>query len=109
MYYRHDDSHKQDDAEEDKRKGTRFLFDLTLDRMGPVQLDGLHRPQEAGGRLDLVVRTEASLSQAMQKTMRSAYINALEKAKVVGELSFQDKPDKFVKIDLPHKANQIVI
>ena len=37
----------------------------------------------------------------MQQTMRQRYINAIEQNNLVGELSFQNKPDKFLKIEMP--------
>jgi len=68
--------------------------------MGNVQLDGLH----SLGRLDLIARTEKAFSQKMQKAMLSIYINALEQANLVGQLSFQSKPDQFIKIEIPRET-----
>jgi hypothetical protein len=99
LFYRHDGG-GQDNEDQNNKKGTRFLFDLTLDKMGPVQLDGLHRPKEAGGRLDLVVRTQKPLSASMQNAMRLAYINALNQTDVIGEILFQGEAEKFVNIDI---------
>lgn len=104
LYYRHDHPHQQEERDQEKLKGTRFIFDLNLERMGPVQLDGLHRPQESGGRLDLVVRTENALSPVMQSAMRKAYINALIKAGVTGEISFQGSLERFIKIENTEKT-----
>lgn len=97
LYYKHGE---RGDEDEQSGKGTRFIFDLSLDRMGPVQLDAFHRP----GRLDLIVRTESPLSGEMQKRMRGLYINALEQAGTKGELSFQGKREKFVEIELSEKT-----
>lgn len=91
LYYRRDER----ENEEENSKGTRFILDLNLDQMGTVQLDAFHR----AGRLDLIVRTQTQLSADMQKRMRGLYIGALEQADVKGELSFQGKAEKFVKID----------
>ncbi|PJB69561.1 MAG: hypothetical protein CO093_10200 [Alphaproteobacteria bacterium CG_4_9_14_3_um_filter_47_13] len=96
LYYRHDED--KNDKENDRKRGTRFIFDLHLNRMGDVQIDGLFR----SGQLDLILRTAAPLSPSMQQTMRSTYLNALEQTSLTGELSFQNKPDQFVKVTLPH-------
>ncbi len=93
LYYRHDKD--GDDQEEDNKRGTRFIFDLSLSRLGDVQLDGLFRP----GKLDLIVRTQDQLSEAMKQTMRRAYISALEQTDISGELAFQNKAEQFVKVD----------
>jgi hypothetical protein len=50
-------------------KQTRFIFDLSLDALGKVQLDGLFRAK----RLDLIVRTLTPFSLPMQQDMRRIY------------------------------------
>lgn len=78
-----------DDPEgEDGKKATRFIFDLEMDRMGQVQIDGLVRPE----KLDVVLRTQQTLSAAMRKSMRRGYIKALEQTSLSGELHFHGKP-----------------
>lgn len=96
LHYRHDRETSKDGAE--KKKGTRFILDLTPPRMGAVQLDGLHRPGDANGRLDLIVRTGENLSPHMQQAMRRLYVNALEQAHLSGELSFQNKGGAWVNL-----------
>ena len=92
LHYRHE---FQDGKDGEKgQKQVRFVFDLALDQMGKVQLDGLFRAQ----RLDLIIRTQQALSQPMQMRMRQAYINALAPTEVKGELSFQNKPEQWVTI-----------
>ncbi len=101
LYYKHD--REQSDDEQSKINSTRFVFDLTLENMGNVQLDGLFRPQsEAGTRLDLVVRTEEIFSKATQGEMRRLYASALRDSQVTGELSFQNQPDSWVTIHAKH-------
>ena len=78
-----------DDPDDKKGEGaTRFVFDLNLDHMGDVQIDGLVRPS----RLDIVLRTESGLSQAMRQTMRQGYAKALNQTDLTGELHFQGQP-----------------
>lgn len=94
LFYRHDQDHGAQN--DDNKKRTRFIFDLQLNRMGAVQLDGLHR----GERLDLIVRAEKHFSEGMRQTMRQRYVSALEQAGISGELSFQNKNTKWVHITI---------
>ncbi len=98
LHYRREE---QDETGENDKKGSkiRFVMDLSLSNMGKVQLDGLFIANTSGtGRLDLVLRTEQSFSQAMKQKMRGTYKNALDETKFTGELSFQDKKDQWVLI-----------
>jgi hypothetical protein len=96
VFYRKDKNDNQN-GEEDTKFGTRFLFDLHLSNIGPLQLDGLHRQK----KLDLIVRTEKPFSSNMQNAMRNTYINAIEQTNLKGELLFQNKAEKFIAIELP--------
>lgn len=94
VYYKNDGgSGSETDREQGKQ--TRFIFDLSLTRMGKVQLDGLFR----ASRLDLVVRTETPLSQSMQMEMKRTYAGAIGQTRLAGELSFQNRPEQWVKIN----------
>ncbi len=74
-----------EDEQEKGQAGTRFVMDLSLTRMGDVQLDGLVR----GKRLDLIVRTQTPVSSMMQEAMATAYANALDGTDIYGEIGFQ--------------------
>jgi len=82
-------------------KNVRFLFELTLDKIGDLQLDGFFH---SGGRLDLIVRTHERFSQAMQQEMRRLYAGAVEQAGVHGELAFQTSLKQWVMIDYKEKG-----
>ena len=96
LFYRHEsDEHEDSDA----IKGTRFVFDLALDKMGKVQVDGLFRPvSDSGKRLDLVLRTEDIFAENTRAEMRQTYARALRDTGVTGELSFQNNPESWVTI-----------
>lgn len=74
-----------EEENEQGEMGTRFVLDLSLSRMGEVQLDGMLR----GQRLDLIVRTQMGVSEPMQDAMRKAYADALDGTNIYGELGFQ--------------------
>ncbi|MBI4030762.1 MAG: hypothetical protein HY370_03735 [Proteobacteria bacterium] len=103
LYYRRDRGSGDDEAGD--IRGTRFIFDLNLSRMGAVQLDGFHRTK----RLDLIIRTKTPLAAVMQQAMRRAYAGALEQTDLSGELAFQNKPGQFVKIELPGGENFVSV
>lgn len=112
LFYRHDRPPRKDDEDAAQKQGTRFIFDLDLNRMGTVQLDGLHRPvaeNSQNGRLDLILRTIRPISMLMQQKMRQTYYNALTQAGVHGELQFQGKAERFVKIDAATPHHESVI
>jgi hypothetical protein len=99
LYYRNEYNESANEKNGKTLNGTRFVFDLNLDAMGKVQLDGLFRPvSDAGKRLDLVVRTEQFFSQATQGEMRRVYARALRDTGVTGELLFQNKPESWVMV-----------
>ena len=97
LYYKHEHDEQEDGLS--PLKGTRFVFDLSLDAMGKVQLDGLFRPvSDMGKRLDLVVRTEDNFSEATRAEMRRVYARALRDSGVTGELLFQTQPESWVTV-----------
>ncbi|MBX2833770.1 MAG: hypothetical protein KTR28_02245, partial [Micavibrio sp.] len=103
LYYRHEDSEDTDAPK--GAKGTRFVFDLALDNMGAVQVDGLFRPISSDGkRLDLVVRTETPFSKATRAEMRRVYTLALRHTEVGGELSFQNQSSQWVSVGIAPDA-----
>lgn len=81
--------HVKHEAAEDEKEhnegATRFVMDLSLNRMGDVQLDGMLRDK----RLDLVVRTQLPISHSMQLAMKNAYTDALDGTDLFGDLVFQ--------------------
>ena len=94
LYTRHENQNQQDDQQDNKNGQTRFVFDLSLTRMGKVQLDGFLKDQ----RLDLVIRTQNAFSQPMQQTMRQAYSGALDQTSLSGDLNFQGSTENWVHV-----------
>jgi hypothetical protein len=98
LYYkRMKDDEGDNEGKERRERMMRFLFDLKLTRMGNVQIDGFMQPN----RLDMIMRTKAPLSTAMQRTMKGLYTHAVDKSHLAGELTFQFKPEHWVSIDIP--------
>lgn len=98
VYYKGQHEEGEDDSDgqrERRQRMMRFLFDLKLARMGNVQIDGFMQKQ----RLDMIMRTKAPLSLAMQRTMQGLYTTAMEKSQLSGELTFQFRPEHWVRVD----------
>ncbi len=83
-----------EDERDQGEDGTRFVLDLSLTRMGDVQLDGIVR----GQRLDLIVRTQMPVSESMQEAMKKAYADALDGSNIYGELGFQGDLKQWVRV-----------
>lgn len=93
LYYKHmPDENDADRLRKNRR--LRFLFDLTLTRMGDVQVDGFMQSE----RLDIILRTKTPLSPPMQSKMKQIYAGAMEKSRLNGDLSFQFKPENWVDL-----------
>lgn len=73
---------------------TRFVMDLSLSKMGDVQLDGMVR----GKQVDLIVRTQMPVSFPMQDAMRTAYAKALDGTDIYGEIGFQSNVKEWAHI-----------
>jgi hypothetical protein len=63
----------------------RFLIDLQLSQLGPMQLDGLIWT----GRFDLVVRTRQLLPNSLTRELHGIYSNSLAAVGYSGALAFQ--------------------
>lgn len=93
LHYKHDYPNENEDDKGSKQ--TRFIFDLSLSRMGKVQLDGFHKDNT----LNMIIRTESPTSQSMQMAMKRLYHEALDETALSGELAFQNALDSWVTVN----------
>lgn len=70
-----------------KGGGTRFLIDLNLSRLGPLQLDGMFRQDIRA--FDLVLRTKAALPDDMRRDLLGIFAGANAAMGLKGGLTFQ--------------------
>jgi hypothetical protein len=78
------------DAAAEKRKGgggVRFLVDLALSRLGPLQLDGIFRKDTR--QLDMMIRTKTALPDAMRHDLNGIFANSNAAMNLTGSLAFQ--------------------
>lgn len=66
-------------------RGSRFLIDVDLSRLGPLQLDGLVRPR----RFDLILRSREGLAAETRQELTGVFVNCLETVGYTGGLTFQ--------------------
>ncbi len=82
--------------EQSKEKGSRFAVDVSLTRLGRIQLDGLLR--ERGKRLDLIIRTDSPFTTRIRDDIRSIFRDAIELTGLRGGVTFQSNPPNFIEI-----------
>jgi hypothetical protein len=79
---------------------TRFVVDVTLSRLGRVQIDGLVRSKAK--RLDLVVRTVEPLPSAMREDIRRLFAQATGATGIGGLVGFEARANGFVEVSATH-------
>ena len=76
----------QDEAADPARpRGKRFVIDVTLSRLGPLQLDGMLTARH----LDLAVRTHDPFSLAERREMSAMFAKTCQGTGLTGSLVFQ--------------------
>ncbi|WP_154667444.1 hypothetical protein [Niveispirillum irakense] len=79
------DQDQSEDGRGENAKAQRFLLDLTLSRLGPMQLDGMVWP----GRFDLMIRTRDLLPAELRQAMGDIFRSSLENVGFGGTIAFQ--------------------
>lgn len=75
----------------------RFLLEIDLSRLGPLQLDGLVRPK----RFDLILRSHTPLPEALRHNLVAVFAECLEAVGFAGTLNYQAGPQRWVKPGRP--------
>ena len=91
----------------------RFLVDLTLSRLGRVQIDMLIHGQLA--MLDVVVRSDQPFAPAARDHIRALVRDAVGSVDLVGSIDFQSAPARFIEVTVPacdspgrgHRLNEV--
>jgi hypothetical protein len=92
----------EDDDQDERITGNRFLIDVTLSNMGRLQLDGMIEKQDK--RLDLIVRTSQPLPPLVRNDMMELFSKSNEIVGMRGGMSFQAAPDAFVEMESENRA-----
>lgn len=80
--------HDEDGEEGAADGGLRFLVELDLSRLGPLQLDGLVR----GSRFDLIVRTKEPLAAEMRRDILGIFDDGVAASGLTGAIIFHTEP-----------------
>ncbi len=89
--------HDEDDNEDQRVTGNRFLIDVTLSSMGRLQLDGMIEKMEK--RLDLIIRTSHPLPPMVRNDMMELFTRSNEIVGMHGGMSFQAAPNGFIEME----------
>lgn len=78
-----------EDGNESRRKkeGTRFIVDVTLSTLGPLQLDGLIQRDQK--RFDMLIRTNMEVPQEMRQDIAVIFTKACRTLGMTGAAQFQ--------------------
>ncbi|PZP57109.1 MAG: hypothetical protein DI586_01400 [Micavibrio aeruginosavorus] len=96
LYYKSWNEENDESVENGRRKKMRFMFELNLSRMGKVQVDGFMKQE----KLDMIMRTKATISNPMQEALRKLYYKAMDRSNLSGEITFQFKPEQWVNVEI---------
>lgn len=93
-------------AEEEKggkeasKPGSRFLIDVDMSRLGPMQLDGLVRPNH----FDLILRSHVALPTELRVELIQVFADSVRAVGYSGGLSFQSGAKSWVKLTRAGKS-----
>lgn len=86
LFVHHREHPDGEDAAEDP--GQRFVVEVDLSRLGPLQLDGLIRKR----RFDLILRSQRPLGERMRDDITRIFTGAAEAGGMGGGITFQTLP-----------------
>ncbi len=93
-FFVHDDPRQKKPGQSERDIARRFLIDVSLTRLGPIQIDGLVHQR----KLDLIVRTTNHLPEDLRNDLRFRFGHAMEEVKYNGSLIFQANKQGWVDI-----------
>lgn len=73
--------------------GTRFVVEVNLTQLGPMQMDGLVKKRESRTYFDLVIRTLSELPPEIKSGIIGIFDTAQQSTGLVGSLSFRTVPE----------------
>jgi hypothetical protein len=108
LFTRHGQNQGDD---EDNSSETRFVLEVDLSALGPVQLDGLVRKNN----FDLMVRSKNAFTEQMRDDIRQLFRNAVEPTGLEGSVRFQatsrfpvSPKDEYLRAQ-GHAADSVVV
>jgi len=96
LYVSQTQDNELSDADQNKsKKKTRFVITMNMSHLGPIQMEGLARTKQ----LDLIIRSEQKLPEALPASIRSSYVQSMEAVGLVGTISFKTGRENWVIIE----------
>lgn len=95
----------QEQAAQAAAARTRFLINLNMTRLGPIQMDGLTQRKQ----LDMVIRSERPLPPSLPQELRGLYLETLEALGLTGSLNFQNGRQGWVVVQRANKPSGTMI
>ncbi len=93
-FYVHQDNRQPKPGQSERDLARRFLIDVSLTRLGPIQIDGLVNQK----KLDLIVRTVNGLPEDLRNDLRVRFAHAMEEVRYTGSLIFQTSKQGWVEL-----------
>jgi hypothetical protein len=85
---------EKEDEKAKAAKGARFLLDVELSRLGPLQLDGMVKPPQ----FDLILRSKTPLAPELRAELRSIFADCLGAVGYAGGVTFQSDLRAWVRL-----------
>lgn len=82
-----DDQPDSETSRQQQDQGQRFLIDLSLSKLGDLQLDGLYKSK--GRSFDLIIRTKTALSSEIRQTIQSIFAQSSQALAMKGGVIFR--------------------
>ena len=76
----------EEETRQREEEGTRFLVDVEMSRLGPLQLDGLVKRRSK--TFHLIIRSQQDLPEPMQSDINAIFMRALEGLDMAGSANF---------------------
>jgi hypothetical protein len=96
-----------DEAEAREEEGARFLVDVEMSRLGPLQLDGLVKRRAK--RFDLILRSRYPLPDDVRRGIVGIFSRCLDGLGMIGSASFQQAVAFVVPIPLRRRSPGVTI
>ena len=83
-----------------QKEGQRFILEVSLSELGPMQFDGFVRKSDRRRSFDLMVRSASPLEEGLSQTIRELFHSSMEGAGMNGQVIFQSGSQHFVRPSL---------
>ncbi|WP_142848901.1 hypothetical protein [Telmatospirillum sp. J64-1] len=104
LYLRRPADENEDQPSGEADRGMRFVLDLTLSRLGRLQLDGLFKRQAR--RFDLILRSGNALPEEMRREIMAIFTGTCDALGLVGSAGFQPG-GRFADLPAPPAATPL--